>query len=279
VFDNLLNVIKLIIEKYGETVLSEPRRVYSMFADLAREEPKAKKNAFIKCLECGFVPVLKNVAEPDRSLCKQRLAQKLHDEEGFDPELCGDTVELLAAVLFGEQQQKKNYCKKCGKELQEGWKVCPYCSVSAVKTSQVISSAISSGSGIWGYGIEQIKPETPVFINNKLDITAGCNECHYKENKNGLIKCDYYSCDISEAGEYDCGMKTSDPDYQLLRQKKKSKFVFWCFFQVSICIGSIILMFVFFPVGISLGCIGLVNNFIKEIMKEKRRKNAKRLSH
>jgi hypothetical protein len=105
--DNLLNAIKWIVEKYGETVLSEPRRVYSLFADLAKEEPKARKNALIKCLEHGFVPILKSVAEADRALCKQRLAEKLHDEEGLDMSLCEEALGLLAAALFGGEPEKK----------------------------------------------------------------------------------------------------------------------------------------------------------------------------
>jgi cation transport ATPase len=105
---NLLNVVKEIVTQCGEQVLSEPKRVSAFFADLAKDEPKPQKNALVKCLEHGFIQILKNAAEPDRVLCKQQLAQKLHEEEGLDLGLCGDTLELLAAVLFGEEQ-KKNY--------------------------------------------------------------------------------------------------------------------------------------------------------------------------
>jgi len=38
------------------------------------------------------------------------------------------------AVLFGEEKkQTKNNCKNCGKGLQDGWKVCPYCGKSRKK--------------------------------------------------------------------------------------------------------------------------------------------------
>jgi len=126
--NNLLNIIKEIIEKNGESILSDPRKVKSFLADLAREEPKPQKNALIKCLEYGLVQTLKNDPAQNRELCKQRLAKKLHNEEGFDLGLCEDTLDLLAAALFGEEQeQKKNLCKNCGKELQEGWQACPFC--------------------------------------------------------------------------------------------------------------------------------------------------------
>ena len=193
---NLLAILKQIVADYGEGVLAEPHRVSAFFADLAKDEPKPQKNAFVKCLEHGFAQTLKNAPEQDRDTCKQKLAQRLHDEEGLDRELCGESVELLAVVLFGEEQKKNdNLCKNCGQELQEGWKICPYCTAQveaeetapepkakkpAKKKSQVISSEISSGSGSagyginlithddsqissgsgsWEYGIEQIKPE------------------------------------------------------------------------------------------------------------------------
>jgi len=149
---NLLNVVKEIIEKNGNAILSDPKRVSAFFADLARDEPKPQKNALIKCLEHGFAQTLKDVSAQDREACKQRLAQRLHDEEGLDLSLCGETLELLSAVLFGDEVKPKiNLCKNCGKELQEGWKTCPYCSTAV--GGQEISSAISSGSGGVGYGI------------------------------------------------------------------------------------------------------------------------------
>jgi len=140
---NLLNIINRIVAEQGEGILSEPRRITAFFADLAKDEQKSQKNAFIKCLEHGFAQALKNVAEPDRDACKQRLAQRLNDEEGLDLRLCGEALELLAAVLFANEK-KKVYCKKCGKELQEEWKTCPFClSPMAANTNHITSSTIS----------------------------------------------------------------------------------------------------------------------------------------
>ena len=61
--NNLLNIIKEIIAKYGDTVFSEPKRVSAFFADMARDEPKPHKNSFVKCLEYGFIQALKSVSE------------------------------------------------------------------------------------------------------------------------------------------------------------------------------------------------------------------------
>ena len=136
--NNLLNIIGQITAQYGETLLSEPKRVNSFLADLAQEEPKPQKTALLKCLEHGFAQTLKNVPESERGNCKQKLAQELNNEEGFDLGLCKETLELLEAVLFGgapsgspakpqKKQQNKNLCKKCGNELQEQWQICPFC--------------------------------------------------------------------------------------------------------------------------------------------------------
>jgi len=187
---NLLNVIKKIVEENGEAVLSDSRRVSAFLADLARDVPKPQKNALVKGLEHGFAQTLKDVSEQDRGLCKQRLAQRLYDEEGLDLGLCSETLELLAAVLFGEEQ-KKTLCKNCGKELQEEWKVCPFC--GAAVGSPIINSAISSGSGIAGYGIGLIKPtvnitqDEPESILLKAIVTAEQEYPSYYAMNNGNL--------------------------------------------------------------------------------------------
>ncbi|MCL2293389.1 MAG: zinc-ribbon domain-containing protein [Spirochaetes bacterium] len=112
--NNLLNIIKEILAKTGDTVLSEPRRVSAFLSDLAQGVPKPQKTALIKCLEHGFAQVLKNVAEAERARCKQSLAQRLHEKEGLDLALCEKTLELLAAVFFGEEPKihEKNHIAK-----------------------------------------------------------------------------------------------------------------------------------------------------------------------
>jgi hypothetical protein len=142
----LLNIVKQIVAEQGEAILAEPRRISAFFADLAKDEPKPQKNAFVKCLEHGFAQILKNAAEPDRSLCKQQLAQKLRDEEGLDPGLCADTLELLAAVLFGEQRQ----VIKTNQEIYSAVTNTPLVksTVGAVKKNELLSLRILSIIGI-----------------------------------------------------------------------------------------------------------------------------------
>jgi len=162
---NLLNIVKQIVAEQGEDILSNPQRMKAYFSDLAKDEPKPDRIAFGRCVEHGFAQTLKNVAVQDRALCKQRLAQKLRDEEGLDSALCADSVELLAEVLFGEEQKNVTalVCSNCGKELQKEWQTCPYCSTPVGKTEQVICSVITSGSGSGGYGVSLISLDKPLL--------------------------------------------------------------------------------------------------------------------
>ena len=128
--NSLLNIIKKITQKYGEAVLNKPGSISAFLEKQVHDVPRPQKNAFIKSLEYGFVKILKNTAESERAGLKQHLAQKLHDEEGFDIGLCRETIKLLAAVLFNEEQKqedRESFCKTCGNGMQEEWKGCPWC--------------------------------------------------------------------------------------------------------------------------------------------------------
>ena len=226
---NLVTVLKQIINERGDSVLSEPRRVSAYLLDLARDVPKPQKNALIKCLEHGFAQTYRTVAAPERAECKQKLAQRLHEEEGLDLGLCGETFDLLGVVLFGEEA-KKNYCKNCGKELQEGWKSCPYCGQGTAAAQEIPKTTPQSQPP---FNTTQPKINTPKKItapkkapqsqppfnttqpevNTPKKITVPkqydpCEGCHYANTYNG--RCKYYGMSISEAKKLDCGYKTPE---------------------------------------------------------------------
>ncbi|GHV61240.1 hypothetical protein AGMMS49587_04860 [Spirochaetia bacterium] len=98
---NLLAAIKQLIAEQGETILADTKRVNAYLSDMATKEPKPQRMAFVKCLMYGFQAELKNTSPDERVRCKNRLAQKLFDEEGIDATLAKDTLDLLEAVLFG----------------------------------------------------------------------------------------------------------------------------------------------------------------------------------
>jgi ribosomal protein L40E len=175
----LQNILTQITAKQGDTILSEPKRVSAFLSDLAREVPKPQKTALIKSLEHGFAKTLKDILAPERSICKQKLAQKLHDEEGLDLKLCEETLELLTAVLFGEKQIKKdNFCSNCGKELQKEWKTCPYCSIQVENTNSLNKKTTPQKKDTASSNKINIKPLLEEdIVRHQLEIWI-CGRCN-----------------------------------------------------------------------------------------------------
>jgi LysM repeat protein len=100
---NLLGIVKQIVDGYGETVLTDPRRLKAFFADLAREEPKPLRLAFGRCIEADGYTALKTASgAAERASRKALVAQRLRDEHGLDPILCAEAMDILEAALFGE---------------------------------------------------------------------------------------------------------------------------------------------------------------------------------
>jgi hypothetical protein len=97
----LLTAIQQLTTQYGESILTDSKRVNALLSDLAAREPKPQRMAFVKCLMYGYHTELKTTPPNDRPRAKKRLAQKLRDEEGMDAALAGDTLDLLEAALFG----------------------------------------------------------------------------------------------------------------------------------------------------------------------------------
>jgi hypothetical protein len=100
--NTFLSIIKKIISEQGESVLVDAKRIRGYLSDFAANEPKAQKNAFVKCLEYGFYNELKDSSADSRSSVKGRLAQKLCGEEGLDLTLCAGAINLLEAAVFGD---------------------------------------------------------------------------------------------------------------------------------------------------------------------------------
>jgi hypothetical protein len=100
--DQFLAILKRIIAEQGESVLADAKRVRGQLSDFAADVPKAQKNTLVKCLEYGLYAELKNAPEENRAAVKDRLAQKLHDEEGLDSALCAEAMNLLETAVFGD---------------------------------------------------------------------------------------------------------------------------------------------------------------------------------
>jgi tetratricopeptide (TPR) repeat protein len=123
---NLLSIVKQIIAQNDEDILTDARRMNAFFGDLAKDEPKSEKRAFLACIELGCYTLFKNAGAERRDEVKRTLAERLRADEGFDLALCNDALDLFAAALCAGQPQTPR-CPSCGKEIDPAWKACPFC--------------------------------------------------------------------------------------------------------------------------------------------------------
>jgi uncharacterized membrane protein len=98
---NFLSIIKRIISEQGESILANPQRLKNFVSDYAKDEPKAERLAFGRCIEYGAYTELRNAPSGSRAAVKSRLAQKMHQEQGLDMTFCTGALDLLEAALWG----------------------------------------------------------------------------------------------------------------------------------------------------------------------------------
>jgi hypothetical protein len=117
---NLLNIVKRITADYGEAVLADPKRLKAFFGDLAKDEPKPLRTAFVCCVEAGALNALKAARNAgERAEHKEMLAQRVRDEQGLDRALCAESLDILEAALFAVTPEKP-VCAKEVVNLQAG---------------------------------------------------------------------------------------------------------------------------------------------------------------
>jgi len=103
---SLFLIIKWIIDKHGEGILGDPEHLKKVFANYAKDEPKPDRVAFGRCIEMGFYSEMKKArTENERRQIKAELAGKLQKSAGLDMLLCGNTLDLLDATIFGNVAQ------------------------------------------------------------------------------------------------------------------------------------------------------------------------------
>jgi hypothetical protein len=98
---NFLAIVKRILSEQGESIFAEPQRLKGWISDLAKDEPKPERLAFGRCIEYGAYGELKNAPTESRAAVKNRLAQRLHNEEGQDTALCAGALDILEAAVWG----------------------------------------------------------------------------------------------------------------------------------------------------------------------------------
>jgi hypothetical protein len=153
----MVDVIKRIIAEQGETILGDAPRLKGYIADYASRESKAERIAFRRCMEYGAYTELKDAEDKAaRQAVKAAVAKRVHANEGLDIALCNNMFDALEAALFGEEKPKKARCLKCGRELEPGWIVCPFCGVGSAAPENTPPLAggliFVSGSDVYGTG-------------------------------------------------------------------------------------------------------------------------------
>jgi uncharacterized protein (TIGR02145 family) len=95
----LVDIVKQIVARYGAQVLSNPKRVEACLGDMAKDEPKPLKRAFVDCLKHKTLKTLKEVAEEEWDDCKEKIAQRLCTEEGCEVDWYRQSIDILSEVL------------------------------------------------------------------------------------------------------------------------------------------------------------------------------------
>jgi hypothetical protein len=99
---DILTKIKAIIEDDNIPIRVKSTNIKGYIADMVPDFQPKQRNILAKSLELGFVQTLKDTDISERTYCKQQLVKKLHDIEGFDINLCGETLNFVENVLFGD---------------------------------------------------------------------------------------------------------------------------------------------------------------------------------
>ncbi|GMO50698.1 MAG: hypothetical protein Pg6C_14820 [Treponemataceae bacterium] len=164
---NLLNIVKRIAADYGEAVLADPQRLKAFFDDLAKDEPKPLRLAFGRCIEAKAFDALKTAPDAaERSERKAAITQRVRDEHGLDPAISAEALDILEAALFADRKEPLR-CASCGRELQDGWKACPFCGTAihpAVAVPRSVAPAAPQPSLQKAHTANATAPARMVFI-------------------------------------------------------------------------------------------------------------------
>jgi len=159
--NNLLSSLKIFIKENGKESLDNAVSTGSFIYSNTDSKYMRECEVLMICLTLSYHKKLNEAGQSERFSVKNDIAQQLNSNEKLDINLCSRTLDILEAALFDiempveaniqpsalpqenlnetpaesdNEKQLKNTCKSCGRELQEGWKFCPFCEPSVSQT-------------------------------------------------------------------------------------------------------------------------------------------------
>jgi len=187
---SFITILQQLIVEQGKESLFNPGKCKALLADYTRGDFKKESRLFLQALDAGVVKAID--AAQELEICRKQQVRLLHEDYFLTEEIAIDVVDTLVLVLKGEEQkQDKNICKKCGKELQEEWKACPFCGTGLLQTLDTFSQLNMNGfdKAKWGNSIEEIKKLYPKYSEKQDQNNHNVKELYSGDiNKNGYIE-------------------------------------------------------------------------------------------
>jgi|GEM_PF-2559951 len=121
-----IDILKIIIKEHGIEAIVDAGKCKAFLADYTKGEFKKESRLLQQALDAKVQKAIHKAQDNDIESCRKVQIRILHEEHNMVETRAKTVVDLLVYVLKGIEKEK-NCCKKCGKELPEEWKSCPYC--------------------------------------------------------------------------------------------------------------------------------------------------------
>jgi hypothetical protein len=128
------SLVQKLVSEQGQDTLFNTAKCKAFLADYSGSEYQSERRLLLQVVEAGITSGIANTN--DLAGYKQVAAKKLQDDYYLAPNVASGVVDMLISVLRGESKEK-TVCRNCGKELQDEWKPCPYCSSVAAQVPEL----------------------------------------------------------------------------------------------------------------------------------------------
>jgi len=121
-----IDILKIIIKEHGIEAIVDASKCKAFLADYTRGEFKKESRLLQQALDAKVQRAIHAAPDKDIETCRKVQIRLLHEDHNMVETRAKTVVDVLVYILKGVEKEK-NCCKKCGKELPEEWKSCPYC--------------------------------------------------------------------------------------------------------------------------------------------------------